>query len=88
MITETTKDEDEKSEGSDGMKNILEKKCDEGHPLKAQRGRITAYKLVYCNDCLEENLNDHKLFYRCAPCKYDLCVDCATGAGTGGLDNY
>lgn len=59
----------------------VEGTCWNGHALCAQYGSITEYNNVYCDLCHTTNLNDHEIFYRCGPCQYDVCLDCATGAG-------
>ena len=62
--------------GQGGAAEQIDKTCGAGHALCAQYGRISDYNNVFCDECGTTNLNDHPKFYRCAPCKYDLCVNC------------
>lgn len=56
--------------------------CLNGHELNVHYGSLPAgYSNVICDICEAGNLHHQELFFRCGPCNYDICLNCATNGG-------
>jgi len=60
--------------------------CLNGHELNVHYGLPAGYDSVTCDICEATSLQNHELFFRCGPCNYDICINCATNGGVAELN--
>jgi len=73
--------EDEAAEGEAAEGHADLSTCLNGHELNTQYSLPAGSDCVTCDICEASNLHHQELFFRCGPCNYDICVNCATNGG-------
>ena len=55
----------------------MEVKCSSGHVMMAYRGMAYPRGFIFCDDCKEERIQSHPVYYHCRQCETDRCRACA-----------